>query len=307
MSDDVNTSVGHPFDLERWISLAGPDKVSRRKRQVAEITLHAIALERRLGQMLVLKGGSLLAIAYGSSRFTTDLDFTALSHPPEAPEQLATLLNPALIRAAAALGYADLHCRVQTVRRLPNPKKFIVAEAPALKVIIGSSGPGASERRHLDAGTASDVLELDISYREPLVWIEEVALLGHVEVGGAPQTLLVYSLAEVVAEKLRAYLQQGIRNRSRRQDVFDIAYLIEAHGADLDRAAILLALLKKARARGINPNADMIDDPELISRAKRDWNTLRDEVGQVPEFEVCFGLVRDFYISLPWHSPERAI
>lgn len=190
---------------------------------------------------------------------------------------------------------------------MPNPKKFIGAEAPALKVIIGSSGPGASERRQLDAGTAADVLDLDISYREPLVWIEKVALLGRVEMPGAPRTLLVYSLAEVVAEKLRAYLQQGIRNRSRRQDVFDVAYLIEAYGADLDHAAILYALLQKARARGIEPNIKMIDDPELISRAKRDWNTLKAEVGQVPEFEVCFELVRGFYMSLPWPDPGKSL
>ena len=294
---------GPALDLGRWIGLAGPDKVNRRRRQVAEITLHAIALERRLGQSLVLKGGLLLAIAYGSPRFTSDLDFTAREFSADAPESLRALLDPALVRAAATLGYADLRCRVQTVKPKPRPAMFAGADAPALKVTIGSVAGGPGERRSLEAGMASDVLELDVSYREPLVSIEEVALLGRVEPAAAPRTLLVYSLAEIVAEKLRAYLQQTERDRGRRQDVYDLAYLVGEHGAGLDRAAILAALRTKALARGIEPAPGMIDDPDRIGRARRDWHTLKAEVGRIPEFEACFAVVREFYLSLPWQAP----
>lgn len=300
---DLNSPSGQlALDIGRWIDLAGPDKINRRRRQVAEITLHAIAFERRLGQSLVLKGGSLLAIAYGSPRFTSDLDFTAREFSVDAPELLRSLLDPALVRAAAALGYADLRCRVQTVKLKPRPAMFAAADAPALKVTIGSVGGGVSERRSLEVGMASDVLELDISYREPLVSIEEVPLLGRVEPAAAPRTLLVYSLVEIVAEKLRAYLQQTERDRGRRQDVYDLAYLVGEHGAGLDRAAILAALQTKARVRGIEPDPGMIDDPDRIARARRDWDTLRAEIGSIPEFEACFAVVRELYLSLPWQA-----
>lgn len=302
MPEPSDASGTITLDLGRWIDLAGPDKVNRRRRQVAEITLHAIALERRLGQSLVLKGGSLLAIAYGSARFTSDLDFTARDFSADAPELLRALLDPALLRAAAALGYADLHCRVQTVKLKPRPAMFAGADAPALKVTIGSVGGGLSERRSLEAGMASDVLELDISYREPLVSIEEVPLLGRVDSAAAPHTILVYSLAEIVAEKLRAYLQQAERDRGRRQDIYDLAYLVGEHGASLDRAAILAALRTKAHARGIEPEPGMIDDPDCIARARRNWDTLRAEIGRIPEFEACFAVVREFYLSLPWQA-----
>lgn len=294
---------GRSLDLGRWIDLAGPDRVNRRRRQVAEITLHAIALERRLGQSLVLKGGSLLAIAYGSPRFTADLDFTAREFSANAPELLRALLDPALVRATAALGYAGLRCRVQAVKLKPRPDTFTGADAPALKVTIGSASGKASEARSLDAGMAADVLELDISYREPLVSIEEIPLLGRVEVAAAPRKLLVYSVVEIVAEKLRAYLQQTERDRGRRQDVYDLAYLIQEHGADLDRADVLAALRTKAHARGIEPDPGMIDDPDRIGRAKRNWGTLKAEVGQIPEFEACFAVVQKFYLSLPWRVP----
>ena len=300
MPDPSSPSGHRSLDLGRWIGLAGPDKVNRRRRQVAEITLHAIALERRLGQSLVLKGGSLLAIAYGSPRFTADLDFTAREFSADAPELIRSLLDPALIRAAAALGYAGLRCRVQTVKRRPRPDTFTGADAPALKVTIGSAGDKASEARNLDAGTAADVLELDISYREPLVSIEEIPLLGSVEPAAAPYRLLVYSVVEIVAEKLRAYLQQTERDRGRRQDVYDLAYLIQEHGADLDRTDVLAALRTKARARGIEPAPGMVDDPDRIGRAKRNWSTLKAEVGRIPEFEACFTVMREFYLSLPW-------
>lgn len=293
-------SGSHALDVGRWIGLAGSDKVSRRRRQVAEITLHAIALERQLGRSLVLKGGSLLAIAYGSPRFTSDLDFTARDFPDGAPELLRFLLNPALVRATAALGYTNLRCRVQTVKPKPRPAMFTTADAPALKVTIGSVESKPGELRSLEAGTASDVLELDISYREPLVAIEEVPLLGRVESAAAPRTLLVYSMVEIVAEKLRAYLQQTGRNRGRRQDVYDLAYLIQEHGTSLGPVAVLATLREKARARGIEPDPSMIDDPERVSRAKRDWGTLKAEVGQIPEFDTCFAVVRSFYLALPW-------
>ena len=302
MSDPGGPSRSRALDLGPWIGLAGSDKVNRRRRQVAEITLHAIALEERLGRSLVLKGGSLLAIAYASPRFTSDLDFTAREFSADAPEVLRSLLDPALVRAAAVLGYADLRCRVQTIKAKPRPEMFAGADAPALKVTIGSVTGKLAERRSLEAGMASDVLELDISYREPLVLIEEVALLGHVESATAPRTILVYSVAEIVAEKLRAYLQQTERDRGRRQDVYDLAYLVEEHGAGLDRAAILAALRTKARARGIEPEPGMIDDPDRIGRAKRNWDTLKAEVGQIPPFEACFAVVRDFYLSLPWRA-----
>ena len=300
MSDPGGSPTGPTLDLERWIALAGLDKVNRRKRQVAEITLHAIASEKRLGRSLVLKGGSLLAIAYSSPPFTPDLDFTDREFPADAPEALRSLLDPALTRAAAALGYTDLRCRVQRIKQRPRLSTFAGADAPALDVTIGAVDNTPSGSRSLSAGQAADVLEINISYREPLVSFEEASLLGRVEPAAAPRTLLIYSVAEIVAEKLRAYLQQPVRKRNRRQDVYDLAWLVGEHGAELDRAAVLATLREKAHARGIEPGPDMIDDPECISRAKRDWGTLKAEVGRIPEFEKCFAVVREFYRSLPW-------
>lgn len=49
--------------------------------------------------------------------------------------------------------------------------------------------------------------------------------------------LRVSTAEDIVAEKLRALLQQALRNRTRRQDLLDIAALLRA-GVPLDPARV---------------------------------------------------------------------
>lgn len=110
-----------------------------------------------------------------------------------------------------------------------------------------------------------------------------------------------FTLHEIIAEKLRTLLQQPIRNRNRRQDVYDIAYLIEENELDdKDRRVILETLIKKCRTRGVETNADSIDNPEVRQRAEADWNTLALELGDLPPFEERFAVMCELYASLPW-------
>ena len=112
----------------------------------------------------------------------------------------------------------------------------------------------------------------------------------------------VYSLSEIVAEKLRALLQQVIRNRNRRQDVFDIAWLLKKYGPDsIDKDAVLNALMIKARARGIEPTRTSLENPDVVRRAEADWDSMSLEIaGKLPSFKESFDAVNEFYKSLPW-------
>ena len=108
---------------------------------------------------------------------------------------------------------------------------------------------------------------------------------------------------EIIAEKLRALLQQPIRNRNRRQDVYDIAYLIEENElSDEDRHIILETLIKKCQTHGIKANVGSIDNPEVRQRAEADWNTLALELGELPPFDERFAMMRELYVSLPWQD-----
>ena len=59
---------------------------------------------------------------------------------------------------------------------------------------------------------------------------------------------------------MRALLQQLIRNRSRPQDVYDIASRMREYGEQLDMAKISEFLLRKSKARDIEPRKSSYDE-----------------------------------------------
>ena len=196
----------HRVDVAAWVERAAQDPVAHRQRQAVEIILNAIAMTVPLNTKMFLKGGILLGLAYGSPRQTTDIDLTAgFATDGNIDDRIGKLLNSAFPRAAASLGYADLVVRTQSARRRPN-RIFMQAEFPALKLKIAYVPPAVRTRRELNEGTASSVIDVDISFNEPLNHVQVLQLTGG-------QELYAYGLIDLVAEKYRALLQQIPRNR----------------------------------------------------------------------------------------------
>lgn len=282
-------------DVRAWVETARANSDRYRDRQVTEVLLAAIGLTPDLRDALVLKGGAVMALAFRSDRVTADVDFSADADPEAFAERVAGELNDILPRAATRLGYLDLLCRVQRVRKMPRPRDFAEHDFPALEVRIGSALRGTPEEKWLHQGQASRVLSVEISFRDQVYAFQELNLMD------AGVAVRAFTLHELIAEKLRALLQQPIRDRYRRQDVFDIAYLAERHQlGDVDRAIIHATLVEKCRTRGITPTARSLDDPEVIRRARADWETLRLELSDLPQFEERFAVVQSLYTSLPW-------
>lgn len=286
----------YSVDVAAWVERVAPDPVAYRQRQTVEIVLNAVAMTTPLNTELVLKGGILLGLAYGSPRQTTDIDMTAaFTVDEDVDDRLRALLDSAFPRAAASLGYADLIVRTQSIRRLPA-HIHRKAEFPALKLKIAYAGRGTNEERALHEGRAPSVVDVDISFNEPLNHVQVLELTGG-------QALHAYGLIDLMAEKYRALLQQVPRNRYRRQDVYDLDLLIRDHlekGVDL--SDVLEALFKKCAARRIRPNSSSLDDIEVKARAGRNWDTMQLELEDLPVFEDCYGRVADFYRSLPWED-----
>lgn len=141
------------------------------------------------------------------------------------------------------------------------------------------------------------MLDIEISFRDQVYAFQELNLTG------AGVAVRAFTLHEIIAEKLRALLQQPIRKRNRRQDVYDIAYLIETNElTDEDRSTILETLIEKCQTRGIEATQASIDDPEVMRRAEADWHTLALELGDLPAFEERFAMMRKLYVSLPWQK-----
>ena len=282
------------FDIKDWVEEASTTN-NKEFRQAVHTILSAIASDSNLKANMILKGGILLAIRYKSHRYTKDIDFsTEKPRGGEITEDgVRKSLDSSLAQMVEELDYG-LDCRVQSSKLQPRDVK---STYPSIKMTVGYAYKGTPQHKRLLSLQSPNTISIDYSLNEATPNIEDLKL--NLEEG-----ILAYSLTDLIAEKYRSLLQQVSRNRTRRQDVYDLNLLIEKFG-DIDnfeRSKILNSLIIKSKARlKIAPDINSFEDPELKSRAKKDYHTLEDEIeGELPDFEELFQKVADFYRSLPW-------
>jgi predicted nucleotidyltransferase component of viral defense system len=282
----------HGIDVSEWVDRVRTDPVAHRQRQATELILNAVAMST-LCTKLYLKGGVLMGLAYDSPRQTADIDLTATFDLVESTlDEVREVLDRTLSRARVQLGYDLLLARVQKVVRHPRNKPD--ARFPALQITVGYAERGSAQAKRLDEGRAASTIVIDVSFNEETHGLQVLELTGG-------QNLYAYSLIDLMAEKYRAMLQQVVRNRSRRQDTYDLHRLISTGALEgTDGDALLTALRAKCRSRDIEPTPDSLDDPEVRERAAREWNTMGLELGEVPPFDECYAAARAFYRELPW-------
>jgi predicted nucleotidyltransferase component of viral defense system len=280
--------------LESWIEAAPADQ--REFRQAVLLILSAIESDAGLREVMVLKGGILMALRYRSRRFTTDIDFSTTRSLREVDmEKFRERFKAALAMTVAESDYG-LDCRVQTCRIQPPNRPE--ASFPSINMTVGHAYQGSPKHRKLLRGGCPTTLSIDFSLNERILEEDELET-------GDGTSIRIYAFSDLVAEKLRSLLQQPSRNRYRRQDVYDLNLLLEDRADEEERAAILRCLRDKARSRGIEPEAESLAYPEVKHRAKVDYPTLAAEVeGELPDFEKSYERIEEFYRSLPWANPE---
>ena len=296
MLGDVEKENVVVVNIGEWIDKAKADPHAYLERQATEVFLTALGMLETYSHKVFLKGGILMGIVYQSPRQTGDIDFTTIMAPePGIAEDLAEALRGVFPRVAAELGYPGLMCNVQSFKYFPKGEDFPKNDGPAIKIKVGYARRGSPQEIGFLRGNAVDVLEIDMSFREP---VGAIQLVKFGDTGGAVRA---YSLYDLIAEKFRALLQQEARNRYRRQDIYDIDILHSRFSINNDEKLRLHALLmEKCKARRITPDSNALSQPEIIRRAKEEWNSLGLEIGDLPDFDACFSRVDAFYRSLPW-------
>lgn len=174
--------------------------------------LVAISNHRQLKDILIFKGGNALRSAHGSVRATRDLDFSIQETLPE--NDARKWLDLALRRQSQKI---DILLRGLSFT--PNPKRAD-ATRRTWHVHIGyalKSHAGKMRRLEATQPQSPEYIPLEISENEA------VGIYAVNSINGA-KNLCVSTVENIIAEKLRALLQQRIRDRYRAQDVFDIAY-----------------------------------------------------------------------------------
>jgi predicted nucleotidyltransferase component of viral defense system len=282
-----------------WSKQRGVGASEARRRFAQYAVLRAIASSARLGEILVFKGGNALDFVWSPNRSTLDLDFSADmarlgGHTLAGLEaELADLFSRALPALGRDLG---ITMRVHGVRRQPpgEGKTFIT-----YTVRVGYALPDeARNRTRLEAGQPStNVVPVEVSINEPIGADERLPL------GDGTRSLRVGTPDDIIAEKLRAFLQQKetIRNRNRPQDLLDVAHVLR-RSISLDLAKVSRFLLEKARARNVPVSKAAFRDAELAERARHGYDDLESTVREdfVPfeeALEALYGLVERLEIA----------
>jgi hypothetical protein len=280
-------------DIRSWVEGATTEG-NKEFREAVHTILSAVASDKDLKANMILKGGILLAIRYNSPRYTKDIDFsTERNLGKEITKDLVRKsLDSSLAQMVEALDY-DLDCRVQSCKLQPKDPN---STYPSIKIKVGYAYKGTSKHKRLLSLQSPNTISIDYSLNESTPNVENLRL-------DREDGILTYSLTDLIAEKYRSLLQQVPRNRTRRQDVYDLNLLIKNlnHINSDEKSKILDCLISKSKARGIDPNIKSFNDQELKIRAQKLYQTLEDEIeGKLPDFDELFHIVAEFYKSLPW-------
>lgn len=166
----------------------------------------------------MFKGGNALEFFHLPNRSTTDLDFSFLQPESDVPALMETVkkqLEAAVNDRTDGLGTV---LRLQGIRQNPRGAQFTRS---TLKANIAYALPDQPRQRDrlLNGEPGANIVPVEMTVNEIVCDWELVAI------DRSEATLRVATPEDIVAEKLRAILQQKSRNRTRRQDILDIASL----------------------------------------------------------------------------------
>lgn len=281
------------LDLAAWVALAA-EKDKREQREAIHVAIEAISKDESLNEVMIMKGGTLMSLIHASPRFSRDIDFSTCTHyNTELLESLISALDSGLQKAAAKMTDYNIACVIQSYAL--NPKKE-GSSFPTLSIKIGyakRSNPGQLKRLLKKQSTTT--IKIDYSFNEKILSVDKFDI-------GEGALVVSYSLHDLVAEKIRSILQQDDRNRNRRQDVFDLYYLLARYDfSDKEKHLIHNSVIIKSESRGIEAKHDSLDSTSLRERARVGYKDLDIEVpSHELDFDTHYDRVVEFYKSLPW-------
>ncbi len=249
--------------------------------------LAGISQVSTLQDTLVFKGGTALRKCYfGDYRFSEDLDFSALGGVPKGGEmeRLVREACEAAVRLLDEYAPVEIACERYTERE-PHPggqeafairARFPWHSRPQTRVMI-------------------EVTMDERVFRPPenRRVIHEYGELFDVEVQ-------VYPLEEIVAEKLRALLQQAAMfeargwSRSRARDYYDLWRVLGAYRDQMDLADFDSLLREKCAVRGVAfTSPDDFFHERMLAFVEETWEQwLGPLVPDLPMFETVISELR---------------
>ena len=240
-----------------------------------------------LQDALVFKGGTALRKCYfGDYRFSEDLDFSALVGVPKG-EEMERLVREACETAVTLLDEhapVEISCQRYTERE-PHP---------------GGQEAFAIRARFPWQARPQTRVMVEVTVDEPVFWPVERRWIIHNYGEPLNAEVKVYSLEEIVAEKLRALLQQAEMferrgwSRSRARDYYDLWRVLSAYIDRMDLAGFDSLLREKCSVRGVSFKGpdDFFYEP-MLAYVEETWEQwLGPLVPGLPSFEPVINGLR---------------
>lgn len=249
--------------------------------------LAGISRTDRLRDAIIFKGGTALKKCYfGQYRFSEDLDFSGIGDVP-AGDEMEDSMHTVCCKAAQLLDeYAPVafECERYTEREAhPGGQEAFIIRAslpwhrkPHVRVMV------------------------EISMDEPVFHPEQQRKVIHDYGEPLDASIRVYTLEEIVAEKLRAILQHVEKleergwSRSRARDYYDIWRVLKTYQDELELDNFKSLLHRKCKIREVSfeEPADFFQEP-MLSYVKRTWDDwLGPLVSDLPPFDLVIGELR---------------
>lgn len=264
------------IELKRAAAEEGIPFHSIEKDYVIGWTLWGIANTPALSKVFIFKGGTALRKCYFKNyRFSEDLDFTVKGAPLDKAELKAQLE-----------GCADAITRASGMKMslaaLSQTRDEVGEEA--LEGKLAYVGPSKQV-------TTKPMIKLDLTYYEEVLERPEKRPVIQSYSDAEEARIQVYTLEEIVAEKLRSMLQQ-IKRVPRPRDWYDVWFLLTKE--ELDRSKIKDLFDRKCAFKDVpfQSSKDFFD-ASLLEKVAVGWErSLDHQIKDVPSFKAVLGELR---------------
>jgi len=232
--------------------------------------LKSIAEQESISNNLAFKGGTALRKCYFCDyRFSEDLDFTILKRFDKL--NLDAVFSSVVDYASQESGCDFKLVSFNKIREVKNEEAY--------EVKISFRGPS-------NPMNMIPIIKVDITEYEQVMVDPKIKEIIHPYSDAFKTNICVYSLDEILAEKLRSVLQQKTRI-PRPRDFYDIWYLLKFAFKEIDIDAVIDVFHKKCEFKNVKYKkvSDFFDE-DLLRKNNQAWNaSISKQVYALIEFD----------------------
>ena len=246
------------------------------KDYVLSKVLMALSQIDLFNQYLLFKGGTALKkYYYPEWRFSEDLDFTSKANLK--PKDVKSIFQETVDKVGKLFG---LTMRILEYSQYPKSGDDLIS----VQFKLGYDGP-----LRKSSGQKNNV-RVDIAFEEKLISepVKKKILSGYAD--DIDSELVVYSLEEILSEKLRSILQRG-----KSRDYYDVWILLNKYKNDFSNEKLWEILKGKCEFKDIpTPKTEDFFNKERTEEAGRYWERgLAHQLNDLPAFEKVLEELKD--------------